>query len=71
MTATQHHADTLEALERYGFIYNINGKIDPEKYYKLTTYGGIPAIQQDPRGQYLGMFGYELLCIIDRHNADK
>lgn len=60
--------EVLQALERFGFIYNIGGKIEPDRLYRLTTYGGIPAIQQDPTAPYFGMFGAELLSIIDRHN---
>lgn len=56
----------LQALEQFKFIYNLGGKIDPDRLYRLTTYGGMPAIQQDPNGPYFGMFGAELLNIIDR-----
>lgn len=49
MTATHHHAATLQALEQYRFILNLSRhKIDPNEYYRLTTYGNVPAIQQDP-----------------------
>lgn len=54
----------LQALEQYRFIYNLDGKLDPDRLYRLTTYGGMPAIQQDPNGAYLGMFGAELINII-------
>ena len=64
MTTSQHNTETLQALERFRFIYNIGGKIEPDRLYRLTTYGGMPAIQQDPNGPYLGMFGEELLNII-------
>ena len=64
---TDHHLKTLQALERFRFIYNIGGKIEPDRLYRLTTYGGMPAIQQDPAGPYLGMFGAELINIIDSH----
>lgn len=56
----------LQALEQYRFIYNLGGKIDPDRLYRLTTYGGMPAIQQDHNAPYFGMFGAELLNIIDR-----
>lgn len=56
----------LQAIEQYRFIYNLGGQIDPDRLYRLTTYGGMPAIQQDPNGPYFGMFGAELLNIIDR-----
>ena len=61
-----HETQILQALEQYRFVYNIGGKIDPDRLYRLTTYGGMPALQQDPNGPYLGMFGAELLNIIDR-----
>lgn len=54
----------LQALEQFKFIYNLGDKIDPDRLYRLTTYGGMPAIQQDPNGSYFGMFGEELLNII-------
>ena len=56
----------LQALEQFKFIYNLGDKIDPDRLYRLTTYGGMPAIQQDPNAPYFGMFGAELLNIIDR-----
>ena len=59
----------LQALEQYRFIYNLGGKIEPDRLYRLTTYGGMPAIQQDPDAPYFGMFGAELLNIIPKNSA--
>ena len=66
-----HTHQVLQALERFRFIYNLGGKIEPDRLYRLTSYGGMPAIQQDPNGPYLGMFGAELLNIIDKHFQQK
>ena len=66
-----HETQILQALEQYRFVYNIGGKIDPDRLYRLTTYGGMPAIQQDPDAPYFGMFGAELLNIIGKHFQQK
>jgi|GEM_PF-6348109 len=61
------YSDVIAALKIYRQVLGLKkSDINPNKLYRLTTYDGMPALQDDPHGYYFGMFGAEILELLNQ-----